>query len=609
MADDSFDIGQFEGTCSFVTSTAWSSRVASKPKGRRTYGRRGSDGVAIGASHKRRDAARSRVASLEKTRDGYLQATPVFENRGKKTGKELTSRVEDGVDYPENNHSSQVERDTNLLLTPPIGKRRTFTRSHTISVDSPNISRLTRPSQLVRSKSVQSVSNSHSSSRSSYSSRSLSMTSSTASFSPVEEGFDAENFNPNLFGKPSNFSLLENTSPKRSSIFDSGKKCHKKIKPTNHHHAFLKNDFTPIADGNGNKIELLASGSGDSFSDLARNCGQSSTSWATNSTGTCPSNCIDTKERNTHRRRMSSPTGSFCVLNASPDEAMTENTEHTSSPTTSMESSTRKRGNCKSQYSDDESPISRSRSRILSPPATRMSEMSGFSASVDSKKYLFGSSLMDVSFHSTKTSIKIDRKMTNITICDDDKNASLENSDDESDISFDSDDEMSMVSRRLNTVRSRDRPSPGVNVQLLDLENATADDIVKLTSSIEVEDIEFLSSSLQKSIIRQGGCLVAPPVNWDSKRRDAFFRWTTKSLGFTFRPGGGNFSYIQTTKTRGARLLDLLKTILKSSKPRDEGTAKQRISKHMTFDFSSTIKKESQPVSKPSRLFRLTPKE
>merc|ERR1719464_1716665 len=92
------------------------------------------------------------------------------------------------------------------------------------------------------------------------------------------------------------------------------------------------------------------------------------------------------------------------------------------SPAMSMASSTKKRGNYKSQFSDDESPISRSRSRILSPPSIRTSDVSTFSASVDSK-YRLGSRLMDVSFQSTSKSVTIDREMTNITMSDDDKNA------------------------------------------------------------------------------------------------------------------------------------------------------------------------------------------
>jgi hypothetical protein len=103
-------------------------------------------------------------------------------------------------------------------------------------------------------------------------------------------------------------------------------------------------------------------------------------------------------------------------------------------------------------------------------------------------------------------------------------------------------------------------------------------------------------------------------VKWEAKRRDAFFQWTTKSLGFTFRPGGGNFSFIQTTKTRGSRLLVLLNATLKSLKSCDEGEMRESLSNieesnSIDFDFSSAVKRELQPTRKFSKMIRLTPKE
>jgi hypothetical protein len=632
IMDDSFDIGEFEGTSSFVTSTAWSSRVASKPKGRRTYGRRGSVDNVTGSSQNRKNTfgARSRVASLERTSE---LSPSTSQSTGTLFKEEEEKLAEEEIDEDD---EWNTDRDSNIS-TPPIPPRkgRTFVRSHTISGTSPNISRgRTRPPQLRRS---QSVSNSISSRSSSTSSRSFSMSTSSMASLPVEEGccddFDGsgENYNPNFFGTPNNGSLLDSISPKRSALFEgSNKKCRKKSKPAANQNAFMKNDFTPLDSNDGgvsgsisrHNNTKLPEGStlGDSFSDLARNSGEVRTSWATKSTGSCPSNYSSSRtEESTHRRRLSSHTDLFSPTttnNGSPDQDMNGSpTDDLSSPAMSMASSTRKRGVCKSQFSDDESsPVSRSRSRILSPPSIRMSEASSFSASVDSK-YRVGSRLMDVSFQSTtKSCVKINRAMADldVTMSDDDVNKSCETNGEDSDISVDSEDDDMSVIPRLNSIRARERPSSNMSNQILELENATVDDVVKSMSSIE--DIEFLSTSLQKSIIRQGGCIIAPPVKWEAKRRDAFFQWTTKSLGFTFRPGGGNFSFIQTTKTRGSRLLVLLNATLKSLKSCDEGEMRESLSNieesnSIDFDFSSAVKRELQPTRKFSKMIRLTPKE
>mmetsp|Transcript_58141 Transcript_58141/g.65002 ORF Transcript_58141/g.65002 Transcript_58141/m.65002 type:complete len:1499 (-) Transcript_58141:1235-5731(-) len=597
MENDSFDIGGFEKTCSFVTSTTWSSRVASKPKGRKTYGRRGNDAVV--KNRKINNPARSRVASLERTPESS-PSTSLFESAVKEKEKSLVENIED-EEWNTDNQSQKFNRDSDIS-TPTIRKCRAFVRSHTIGDDSPNTSKPTRPPQLRRSQSVHSVTNSLSSRSSS--SRSFSTTSSVASM-PVEEERDFENSNPNFFDTPSNNSLLDNISPKRSAIFKGGNKCRKKSKPANNN-AFLQNDFTPLAVSNdsgvNNSKSKLLPGSLDSFSDLARNFGEARTSWATSSTESCPDNC---SSRNEESMRLSSPTDLFSSTIIYPDQAI-DSVDNGSSPAISMASSTRKRGVCRSQFSDDESAVSRSRSRILSPPSIRMSEVSCYSASVDSK-FRVGSRLMDVSFQSTNKSVKIDRIMTDVTMSDDDVNVSCEN-DDDSDISIDSGDEEMSIIPLLNSIR-RKRPSYSTR---LELEKATIDDIVKSTSSIE--DIEFLSASLQKSIIRQGGCLIAPPVSWEAKRRDAFFRWTTKSLGFKFCPGGGNFSYIQTTKNRGNRLLGLLNAAIKSLKTRSEGELRESLSNFeenssKAFDFSFVTEKELQPASQVSNSYRLTPKE
>jgi len=441
--------------------------------------------------------------------------------------------------------------------------------------------------------------------------------STTSDFSSlaVEEGDDFENFNPNFLTKSNNsHSLLEeNSSPKRSAAVEGGKKGRKKCKPTNH--SFLQNnDFTALKDSNTNnnnnnncgnsdysrKVPAWAS---DSFSDLARNHGEVGAAWATSSTGSCSSNCNSNKEA-MHRRRSSTADLSSPTSYSFHDETM-DTTDTVSSPTMSMTSSTRKRGVFKSNFLDDESPVSRSRSRILSPPPVRTPDISCFMESIDSKRRA-ASKLMDVSFYSTKNSAKADRAMLDVTMSDDDVNVSGD-----SDISVDSEDEV-MAMGSSNIFQARERPSPSMSVPIFEPGKATVNDIMKYMSSYE--DIQFLSTSLQQNFEGQGGCLswnIAPPVAWGAKRRDAFFQ-ATRTLGFTFRAGGGNISYIQISKTRGSRLLSLLKATLATYNERKGRESSPNVEANNTpreFLFSSAVKKELQPASRVSKTLRLTPKE
>jgi len=238
MENDSFDIGEFEGTSSFVTDTAWSSRVASKPRGRRTYGRRGSVDNVTGSSQNRKNTyavgrrgsvdnvtgssqnrnntyvGRSRVASLERTSE---LSPSTSQSTGTLFKEEEEKLAEEDIDKDE---GWNIDRDSNISTPPTVPRKgRTFVRSHTISGTSPSISRgTTRPRQLRRS---QSISNSISSSRSSSaSSRSFSMSTSNMASLPVEEGWrddyggGFENYNPNFFGTPNNDPLLNDISPK-----------------------------------------------------------------------------------------------------------------------------------------------------------------------------------------------------------------------------------------------------------------------------------------------------------------------------------------------------------------------------------------------------------
>jgi len=276
-----------------------------------------------------------------------------------------------------------------------------------------------------------------------------------------------------------------------------------------------------------------------------------------------------------------------------------EGTDSVSSSSMSLNSSTRKRGVCKSQFLFDESPVSRSRSRISSPLPVRTPDISLIMGAAPD--------LMDVSFCSKKNSAKADRMMLelDVTMSDDDIN----NISGDSDISVDSDDDIMTVDQ-LN-VHNIEYPLSTTNARTFDVEKATVDDITKIMPSFE--GIQFLVTSLQQNFKGQGGCLswnVAPPVSWSTKRRDTFFQ-ATRKLGFTFRAGGGNVSYIQISKTRGCTLLSLLETTLATYDQRKlKRTPKvETANAPMCFTFSSTVKKKLKCISRVSKMLRLTPKE
>jgi hypothetical protein len=221
---------------------------------------------------------------------------------------------------------------------------------------------------------------------------------------------------------------------------------------------------------------------------------------------------------------------------------------------------------------------------------------------IDSK-HRTASKLMNISFCSTKNDKNINRVVDlDVTMSDDDVYVSGD-----SDISVDSGDDV-MATGSSNAFHSIQRPSSTRSTKIFEPEKATVDDVVRKMSSYE--DIQFLSKSLQQNFEGHGGCLswnIAPPVAWAAKRRDAFFQ-ATRTLGFTFRAGGGNVSYIQISRTRGSRLLSLLNSTLATY---DELKGRQSLHHAKTnnftkeFVFPSTIKKKVQRA----KAFRLTPKE
>jgi hypothetical protein len=579
-----FDIEEFEGKDSFASSTAWSSRVATKSRGRRAYGRRGSDRTI-------------KNTSLLESKQRKHNIKNVDEDH------EVDTDVENNEQWtmPKSTYNAAFNGYSEVPSPPP----RRLKKWKTITGESPVTSHLKKPPKLMRSQSVSALTPHR---RSSSSSRSVSSSSSFASFVLEEGGPDFENFNPNFFPTSNDVHgrsiLEENTSPKRSAVVEGNKKGRKKCKPTNH--SFLQNnDFSALNtvdnDGNNNrgnrnrsgKLPALAS---DSFSDLARNYGEVKPAWITRSIS-CPSNDHGSKE-GAYRRRSYSSDRFSPSSHSFIDETM-DGIDFVSSPT--MSTASRKRGVCKSQFLIDESPVVRSRSRILSPSSLRTPDPSILVDSIDSK-HRTASKLMNISFCSTKNDKNINRVELDVTMSDDDVYVSGD-----SDISVDSEDDI-MATGSSNAFHAIQRPSSTRSTRIFEPEKATVDDVVTKMSSYE--DILFLSRSLKQNFEGQCGCLswnIAPPVAWAAKRRDAFFQ-ATRTLGFTFRAGGGNVSYIQISKTRGSRLLSLLNSTLATY---DERKGRQSLlhakanNSPKQFVFSSAIKKEVQPA----KAFRLTPKE
>lgn len=573
---DSFDTGDFETQSSaFATSTAWGTRVAPKLKGRRTYGRRGSDAIVAG----------SRVN--KKSNDVFpasRNASPFWAtNSGldENLGEDEDTDVEDQEPWgPMTSPEPPTFARDFSINTPPTRRKKKLARANTITGSSPVISRPRRPPHLMRSHSVSTLMPGRS-----FSCPSRSFTSSA---SLAVEGGDHENFHPN-FLSPSN-NDEDDTSPKRSAASEADRKGRKKCKPTSN--SFMQNDFSALSNGACNSASncdnKLLQCAPHSFSGLARNHGKVGSTWATRSDGALPSNYSTNNEVPYRRRRSSTSdlisSGMFCH-----DDHM-DGGDSLSSPTTSIASATRKRGVSKSQPFYDDSPVSRSRSRIFSPPSVRSSDTS----------LMNRTTLMDISFHSTKTNKNPDRAVLDVAMSDDDANVSRD-----SDISVESEDQ-GMSSDNGHDGR---RPLSTTSYRIFEPDKATTDDITKHMSSYE--DILYLATSLQQNYDRQGGCVcwcVAPPVSWAAKRRDTFFQ-ATRRLGFTFRSGGGNVSYIQISKKRGNELLSLLKSTLESYDERKLRERTPAANFTPTFTFASTVKKQLKPGNRVSKTLRLTPKE
>ena len=547
--DGIFDLDGIHGKDSVPITTAWSSRVESKSKGRRAFGRRASNAFGTNRTIKGVFPVHSTERTQNINDEDLEGAEPI-------------------------DQWNVVRSSSDDLTSPPLPPPRQLKKWKTISGHSPATSKLSLPPMITRANSLSGMMPTKR--RSSFSNRSAS--SGSRSFSSIST--ENENFNPNFDG------ILEDTSPKRSAVLEVNKKGPKKCKPTNL--SFMtKNDFSSLnafgKDENSNrgtgKMKTMGS-----FSDIARSYPEEG-SWLSSSTGSLPPTYSESDEDVNRRRSYSAGFQSPSPINFQ-DEAF-DNTDFVLSPTTSTaSSSTRKRGACKSQFFSDDSPVVRSRSRIMSPLPDRTPELPILLHSAHSEPRSTG--LMDISFSP---------KDREYTISDDDVT-------DDSDISFENEND----NVDAFGFKGANHPPSTKSVKGFEPEKASPDDVVKYMSSFE--DIKFMTDALKQNFEGQRGFAtwsVAPPLTWTAKRRDTFFHGARK-LGFTFRSAGGNLAYIQISKTRGSKLLPLLKATLATY---DEHKGRQRLldsetkSAQKVFMFSSAIKKDTRA----SKAMRLSPKE
>lgn len=121
------------------------------------------------------------------------------------------------------------------------------------------------------------------------------------------------------------------------------------------------------------------------------------------------------------------------------------------------------------------------------------------------------------------------------------------------------------------------------------------------------EDLKFLIRELRKYY---GGkqtfvfgsmnraCTVVPPKRWNHDRKGAFNQWVTSKLGFCLRSGGGMVSYVQTTKAKGKKTLEMLESALlsyKESSKNERSEVPKPKSKQLPSVPMSSIKITSQP--------------
>jgi len=123
------------------------------------------------------------------------------------------------------------------------------------------------------------------------------------------------------------------------------------------------------------------------------------------------------------------------------------------------------------------------------------------------------------------------------------------------------------------------------------------------------EDLKFLIRELRKyysgkQMVVFGSmhkaCTVVPPKQWNHERKTVFNAWVTSHLGFCLRSGGGMVSYLQTTKAKGQKTLEMLEAAILSYKEGSK-TERRKVRKSNNFPPApmSSIKIMSQTVLTP----------
>jgi hypothetical protein len=442
--------------------------------------------------------------------------------------------------------------------TSKIPGRRRFTRANSISAISHHLPQPAGP-PLLRSKSISDqppplISMSSSS-----------LSSSNASIPQISE----ENVHPN-FDPPE-----ENASPKRGAEPLSHRRGRKKVRSAR---SLRATDTAPLK-------SLPLTGS---FSNLARHRGDG-LSWA---------------------KLPPVPSDMSPFPSKSPSVQDLDSTDLVeSSPAGMSIGSNRKRGIFESPFDDLDDcsprpPYSRSRSRKLSPPTTRITEFSLNSAD----------KLPDFPLHSKQT--KNQREM-DIASDDGDSGPERDGGDSGDDASVECVGNKRSPMPTFVPYEQRQNMSFSSVATFSDAlmkscallpESADVDDVISSMSSYS--DLRFLTKSLRRE--REGSRVswnLALPIAWDASRRTSFIQWTTRSLGFTLRAAGGSVTFFQISKSKGAGILKLLESTVSACKERGIGAKSptNAIVNDNQFTFVG-LQGLGQPAS-ATKTLAMTPKE
>jgi hypothetical protein len=552
MCDDSFDLGEIESYATQTTVTAWSAQVAPKVRGSRTYSRRGITGVL--PEQQQASSMNFHPRTIEDPPECFSPGEETFDQSPPWEESSLPSFTRDTSRIPGRRRFTRANSISAISHHLPQPAGPLLLRSQSISDRPPPAGPLLLRSQSVSDRSPPLVSMSSSS-----------LSSSNASIPQISEENVHPNFDP----------LEENASPKRGAEPLSHRRGRKKVRSAR---SLRATDIAPIK-------SLPLSGS---FSNLARHGGDG-LSWA---------------------KLPPVPSDMSPFPTKSPSVQHLDSTDLVeSSPAGMSIGSNRKRGIFESPFDDcdDCSPRpshSRSRSRKLSSPTTRITEFSLNSAD----------KLPDFPLHSKET--KNQREM-DIASDDGDSGPERDGGDSGDDASVESVGNKRSPMPTFVPYEQRQNMSFSsvatfsdalMETYALQPESADVDDVISSMSSYP--DLRFLTKSLRRE--REGSRVswnLALPIAWDASRRTSFIQWTTRSLGFTLRAAGGSVTFFQISKSKGAGILKLLESTVSACKERGIGVKSptNAIVNDNQFTFVG-VQGLGQPAS-ATKTLAMTPKE